>query len=142
MSTAKQGDTVKIHYTGKLEDGQVFDTSKGHDPLEFTIGEGRIIPGFEEAVVGMEPGEQKTVSIPPDKAYGPHHPEMVQEVEKSAIPSEIDLQEGMQLEATQPDQSTVILTVVGVGDDTVTLDANHPLAGQDLTFELELVEIG
>ena len=141
MTQAKAGDTVRVHYTGTLADGSEFDTSKGRDPLEFTIGGGRVIAGFEKAALGMAAGESKTVTIPAEEAYGPHVEEMVREVERSAIPADIPLEEGLQLQATGPNSQPLVLTVVAVGEETVTLDANHPLAGEDLTFEISLVEI-
>lgn len=143
MPEAKAGDTVKVHYTGKLRDGTQFDSSEGREPLEFTIDEGKIIPGFEQAVIGMSPGEHKTVVIPEAQAYGPRREEAVQEAPKSALPPELEpqLQEGMQLQANNPQGQPMILTVTRVGDESITLDANHPLAGQDLVFDLELVEI-
>lgn len=143
MPEAKAGDTVKVHYTGKLKDGTQFDSSQGREPLEFTIDEGKIIPGFEQAVIGMSPGEHKTVVIPEAQAYGPRREEAVQEAPKSALPPEIEpeLQVGMQLQANNPQGQPMILTVTGIGDESITLDANHPLAGQDLVFDLELVEI-
>lgn len=138
---AKTGDTVKVHYTGKLEDGTQFDSSADREPLEFTLGEGRIIPGFEEAVAGMNPGDTKTVTIPSNQAYGPRREEAVQEVPRSMIPQDIDLQVGMQLQANSPGGQPIILTVSEIAEETVILDANHPLAGKDLVFELELVEV-
>ncbi|KXX63731.1 FKBP-type peptidyl-prolyl cis-trans isomerase [Marichromatium gracile] len=141
MSEAKLGDTVKIHYTGTLEDGTQFDSSVGREPIEFTIGAGGIIPGFEEAVKGMSVGENKTVTIPPAQAYGEYRPEMTQEVPRSAIPADIDLHEGMVLHAQGPDGQHVSFTVKAFNDEQVTIDGNHPLAGKDLTFALELVSI-
>ena len=138
---AQAGDTVKVHYTGKLQDGTVFDSSEGRDPLEFTIGSGSLIEGFEQAVVGMTPGDAKTVQLSSAEAYGPRHEEMVQEIERAAIPSEIDLDVGVRLQASQDDGPPVLLTVVEMSESTVTVDANHPLAGEDLTFEIDLVEI-
>lgn len=138
---AQSGDTVKVHYTGKLQDGTVFDSSEGRDPLEFIIGSGSLIEGFEQAVVGMTPGEAKTVQIASAEAYGPRHEEMVQEIERTAIPSDIDLDVGVRLQASQEDGPPVLLTVVEMSESTVTVDANHPLAGEDLTFEIDLVEI-
>ncbi len=144
MSEAKSGDTVKVHYTGKLEDGSEFDSSRGRDPLEFTLGEGQIIPGFENAVVGMNEGDTKTVVIPPENAYGKRHEEAVQQVPKTMIPEELraQLQVGMQLQARDPNDQPMMLTVMEIDDETVTMDANHPLAGKDLTFDLELVKVG
>lgn len=139
---AKQGDAVKVHYTGKLTDGTVFDSSVDREPLEFTLGEGRLIPGFERAVDGMSPGEKKVVTFGPDEAYGPRQPQLVGKVERSQIPSHIDLQEGIQLAIPQPDAPDLVFTVIDLNDSEVTVDANHPLAGQDLTFEIELLEVG
>lgn len=141
MTAAQQGNTVKVHYTGKLEDGSVFDSSLQRDPLEFKIGEGQIIPGFEKAVVGMETGQNKTVQIEPDDGYGPRHEEMVQVVDRSQIPSNISLEIGAQLQANHPEGGPIILTVTDLTEADVTLDANHPLAGRNLTFEIEVVAI-
>jgi len=141
MSQAKSGDTVKVHYTGKLEDGSVFDTSDTSTPLEFTIGSGQIIPGFEEAVIGMQPGEKKTITIPSDQAYGPYYQEMLQTVDRTTIPQNIELEPGMQLRVVGADNQAFVVTVVEVNENSVTLDANHPLAGEDLTFDVELVDI-
>ncbi|MCF8024353.1 MAG: peptidylprolyl isomerase [Desulfobacteraceae bacterium] len=141
MTQAKQGDTVKVHYKGKLDDGSVFDSSEGKDPLEFKIGEGNIIPGVEEAVVGMAPEDTKEATIPPEKAYGDYKDEMVIEVEKSQFPEHIDPELGQQLELKQEEGQNIVVTVTNVGEEKVTLDANHPLAGKDLTFELTLQEI-
>lgn len=141
MPQAKEGDTVRVHYRGKLQDGTEFDSSFERDPLEFTIGQGQLIPGFEEAVVGMEPGETKASHIPHDKAYGERRDDMVLEVAKEQIPENIEVEIGQQLQIQQPDGQAVPVTVADVSDETVTLDANHPLAGKDLMFELELVEI-
>jgi peptidylprolyl isomerase len=141
MTQAKSGDTVRIHYTGKLEDGTQFDSSQGRDPLQFKIGEGTIIPTLEEAVVGMAPGDTETVNVAAEDAYGPRRDEAIQTVEKSMIPENVDLTIGGQLQATAPNGQQLVLTVVEVTDEAVTLDANHPLAGEDLTFDIELVEI-
>lgn len=141
MADAKSGDTVKVHYTGKLEDGTVFDSSSDRGPLEFTIGSGNVIPGFESAVIGMNPGETKMETIPCEQAYGPRHEEMVQTIERSAIPADIAVQEGQRLQVSQPGGEPLVVTVTNVTDDSVTLDGNHMLAGKDLLFEIELVEI-
>jgi FKBP-type peptidyl-prolyl cis-trans isomerase 2 len=141
MSQAKAGDTVKVHYTGKLTDGTVFDTSTNREPLQFTLEAGQIIPGFEQAVVGMSPGESKTEKIPMDKAYGPHRDEMVLEVGREKMPPDLQPQVGQQLQVQQPNGQAVPVIVTDVTDSTIRLDANHPLAGQDLTFDIELVEI-
>ena len=141
MSEAKNGDSVKIHYTGTLDDGSVFDSSAGRDPLEFTLGSGQVIPGFEEAVLGMKTGESKKVTIPMDKAYGPRNEAMVIQAPRDQVPPEINPEVGQQLQMSGPDGQMVIVRVIEVTDDVVTLDANPPLAGKDLTFEIELVEI-
>lgn len=143
MTTAKQGDTVKVHYTGKLEDGTVFDSSTDRDPLEFTLGTGMIIPGFEQAVLGMSPGESKTQVIAPDMAYGPYLQEMVVVVDRAQIPDEIEPEVGQQLHIQHDSTGQLIPVVItDVSGSAVTLDANHPLAGEDLTFDIQLVEIG
>lgn len=141
MAAAKQGDTVKVHYIGKLEDGTVFDTSREREPLEFTIGEGQVIPGFEAAVVGMEAGKTRSTTVPPDQAYGERRTDRILTVERDQFPDDLDPQVGQQLEVRQPDGQAVPVTVARVSDADVTLDANHPLAGRELTFEMELVEI-
>lgn len=141
MSTPQPGQTVKVHYTGTLEDGTQFDSSAGRDPLEFTLGEGQVIPGFEQALAEMAVGDTKTVQIPADQAYGEHQPELVQEVDRAQIPDEIELAVGVQLQAQGPDGQVFRLVVTELAEASVTLDGNHPLAGKALTFELELVEI-
>lgn len=141
VAQAKIGDTVKVHYTGKLDDGTIFDSSANRDPLQFTIGESRIIPGFEQAVIGMNPGESKTTKIPADKAYGPRHKEMVVVVGREQIPADLEPEVGQQLQIRQPDGRAIVVTVTDVSNSSVTLDANHPLAGKDLTFDIQLVEI-
>ncbi len=140
MTQASSGDTVRVHYTGRLNDGTVFDSSEGRDPLEFTLGSGQVIPGFDEAVTGMAVGDSSTVTIEPENAYGHRNEEMVQDVARSEIPADIELAVGMQLQASGPGGEMVV-TVVELTDDSVKLDANHPLAGQALTFDLELVQI-
>ena len=142
MSQAKDGDTVKVHYTGSLDDGTVFDSSSGSDPLEFTLGEGSVIPGFEEAVRGMSPGETRTTTIPSAQAYGAHHPEAVFEVSRAQLPPGVEPEAGMQLGLTDPTGQMIPAVITAVTDTTVTIDANHPLAGEDLTFQIQLVEIG
>jgi len=141
MSQAKQGDTVRIHYTGKLDDGTQFDSSSGRDPLEFTIGSGQVIPGFDQAVQGMAVGDSKSVNITPQDAYGPRHEQMVQQVPKSALPDDLEPVPGMALQARGDDGKVINLTVTHVGDDDITVDGNHPLAGHNLNFDIELVEI-
>ncbi len=141
MTQAKFGDTVKVHYTGKLDDGTVFDSSIQGEPLEFTIGSGSIIPGFEKAVVGMVPGDQKTEVIPTEQAYGPYQEEMVVMVERNQMPAEMEPQIGQQLQLQHESGQIIPVIVTDVSDASVTLDANHPLAGEDLTFEIQLVAI-
>lgn len=141
MAQAKHGDTVKVHYTGKLDDGTVFDTSVDRDPLQFTIGEGQIIPSFEQAVLGMNPGESKTIKIPTDEAYGTHREEMVMVVDRNQLPADLNPEVGQQLQSRQPGGRTIVVTVTDVSESSVTVDANHPLAGKDLNFDIQLIEI-
>jgi peptidylprolyl isomerase len=141
MREAKQGDTVRIHYTGKLDDGTVFDSSEGREPLEFTIGQEQVIPGFEKAVLGMQPGEKRSTTIVPDEGYGPYQDEMVFEVDRSKLPGNMEPQVGMELQVRTPDGMMIPVVIVDVADDRITIDANHPLAGRDLVFDIELVEI-
>jgi peptidylprolyl isomerase len=141
MTPAKQGDTVSVHYTGKLVDGTIFDTSRSRQPLRFTIGQGKVIAGFEQAVVGMVAGDSKTATIPADQAYGPHRDDMIITMERSKLPEGLVPQVGQRLELTQMDDSTVLVTITDVGDTSMTLDANHPLSGKDLIFDIEVVEI-
>ncbi len=141
MPEAKSGDTVKVHYTGKLEDGTVFDTSADREPLEFTIGQGQVIPGFEKAVVGMNTGDTKTEEIPPEDAYGPHLEELILEVDIDQIPENLDPQVGQKLQMRQDDGRMAIVEVTNVSESGMTLDANHPLAGKGLTFDIQLVNI-
>lgn len=141
MAQAKRGNIVKVHYVGKFEDGTVFDTSREREPLPFTIGEGEVIPGFEEAVVGMNPGESKKVVIPAENAYGPRHEEMVLVVDRQNLPEGVDPQVGQQYQIPQSDGQSIVVTVTDASDSSVTLDGNHPLAGRELTFEIELLEV-
>lgn len=141
MSQAKSGDTVKIHYTGTLDDGTEFDSSAGGEPLEFTLGTGNVIPGFDKAVQGMAVGETKSVNIPPEEAYGARNDQMIQDVPKSALPEDLEPTEGMALRAQGRDGQVMNLTVTAVGDDSITVDGNHPLAGKALNFDIELVAI-
>mgnify|MGYP005987028385 FL=1 len=141
MTTAKQGDTVRIHYTGTLNDGTVFDSSTGRDPLEFAVGSGMIIPGLDAAIPGMAVGDEKTVNVPADQAYGPVNDQARQAVPRSDIPDDIPLEVGTQLQMQTPQGQVVPVTVADVTEAEVTLDANHPLAGKDLTFAIEMVEI-
>ena len=141
MTQVKQGDTVKVQYTGKLADGTTFDSSAETEPLEFTLGAGQVIPGFEGAVVGMKPGDTRTTTIPAGEAYGAFDDDMLLEVERTEFPAAMDPQVGQRLQVRQSDVETFSVIVAGVEPDSITLDANHPLAGQDLTFEIRLVEI-
>ncbi|MBC8276256.1 MAG: peptidylprolyl isomerase [Chloroflexi bacterium] len=140
-SQARNGDVVQVDYTGKLADGTVFDSSVERGPLEFTLGAGQVIPGFEKAVLGMKVGEQKTVTIPADEAYGPYRDEQVVELPREKLPSDMTPEVGQQLVMRQSDGSEIVVVITEVSDETVTIDANHPLAGKDLTFEIELVKI-
>ncbi len=141
MAEVKSGDTVAIHYTGTLQDGTTFDSSEGRDPLEFEVGSGQIIRGLDVALPGMEVGEKKVVKIASEDAYGPSNPEMRQSIPREGIPADIPLQVGVQLQMQTPDGQAMPVTVVDVDEATVTLDANHPLAGKDLQFDIELVKI-
>ncbi len=138
---ARQGDTVRVHYTGRLSSGKVFDSSREREPLAFTIGAGQIIPGFEKAVEGLEPGQKTNVTIPAEEAYGPHLPEAVVRVERDQLPPGLDPQVGQQLQVQQDNGHTMIVRVAEVDEVSITLDANHPLAGEDLLFEIELVAV-
>ena len=141
MTQVKSGDTVRIHYTGTLTDGTTFDSSEGRDPLEFVVGSGQIIPGLDKAMPGMAVGEKKSVNIPPEQAYGPRHDQMIQEVPISALPDDLEPQVGMGLQARRPDGAMLDLTITAVGEESITVDGNHPLAGKALAFDIELVEI-
>ena len=141
MTQVKSGDTVRIHYTGTLSDGSTFDSSEGRDPLEFTVGSGQIIPGLDSALPGMIEGDKKVVQVPSEEAYGPVNPEMRQAVPREGIPADIPLDPGTQLQMQTPEGQALPVTVVEVDETTVTLDANHPLAGKDLQFDIELVKI-
>ncbi len=142
MSAAKSGDTVKIHYTGTLDDGTQFDSSAGREPLEFELGAGHVIPGFDAAVDGMGVGENKSVRIEADSAYGERHDQLVQQVPRSALPEEIKPEIGMALQSQSPEGQIMNLVIVEVSEETITVDGNHPLAGQALNFDIELVAIG
>ncbi len=141
MAQAKIGDTVKVHYNGKLDTGVLFDTSEGSDPLQFELGSGCLITGFDEAVVGMSPGESKTVHIPPEKAYGHYREDRVIKIDKKDLPEDIVPAVGMTLEVSAPNGVMVPIEVTKIEENTITLDANHPLCEQTLTFEITLVEI-
>lgn len=142
MAQAKQGDKVRVHYTGRLTDGTVFDSSQGRDPLEFEIGRHQVIPGFEKAVEGLSVGESTTTTIPAAQAYGERSENLVMQVPLAHMPEGLNPQEGQQLYMRQPNGQPVAVRVAAVSKDTVTLDANHQLAGKDLTFEIRLVKIG
>jgi len=141
MSQAQQGDTVKVHYTGTLDDGAEFDSSRNRKPLEFTIGKQMVIPGFENAITGLSPGESISVNIPVNDAYGPRLDQLILEVEKTQLPDDLKLEIGLVLEMKRPDGRIVPVRVAKITDDQVILDANHPLAGKNLNFEIELLEI-
>lgn len=141
MTQVKPGDKVTVNYIGKLEDGSVFDTTENRGPLEVVVGEHQLIKGFQEALVGMSPGESKTVELSPEEAYGPHRDEMCLTVERSQIPPDLEPHVGQRLELKQQNGQPVRTVVTEVTDSSVTLDANHPLAGRSLTFEISLVEV-
>lgn len=141
MTQAKNGDTVRIHYTGKLTDGTQFDSSEGREPLEFTLGAGQVIPGMESGVVGLSVGDKSTIEIAAANAYGPHNPEGIQVVLREHFPADMELRVGMQLGAKTPAGDQVSFTVTEITDAEITVDGNHPLAGKDLVFDVELVEI-
>ncbi|MGY5351234.1 FKBP-type peptidyl-prolyl cis-trans isomerase [Wenyingzhuangia sp. IMCC45533] len=142
MSQAKEGNIVQVHYTGKLTNDEIFDSSKERSqPLEFTVGGGQMIPGFDNAVNGMNTGESKQVTIEAKDAYGIRNEEAVFKLPKTQLPEDLEPQVGMQLEASREDGQKQMLLIVGVEEDEVELDANHPLAGQDLIFDIELVAV-
>jgi peptidylprolyl isomerase len=141
MIRAMQGDTVKVRYTGRLADGTVFDASPAERPLSFILGKKEVIAGFEAAVTGMYMGESRTVAIPPEQAYGPHEAQYVETVERGLLPAQIDPKPGRQLEITAQNGNKLLVLVTGVTDATVTLDGNHPLAGKELIFDIELLEV-
>jgi len=141
MAHPKSGDTISVHYTGRLENGRVFDSSKEREPLELTVGAQQVIPAFEEALTEMQPGDAKTITVPSDDAYGPHRPDLVVAVDRGAFPEHIEPAVGQRLQVQRRDGGVTEVTVADVSEEQVTLDANHPLAGETLTFDLELVEI-
>ena len=142
MNKVKDGDRVKIHYTGTLKDGEIFDTSRERQPLEFTVGNREMMPGLETGVIGMEAGEKKSVEVPPEEAYGPRKEELVVEVKKSNLPDHIEPSLGQRLQMQVDNGNHIELAITEIKEETITLDANHPLAGHTLFFDLELVEIG
>ena len=142
MAEAKHGDTVKVHYTGKLGDGMIFDTSLEREPLQFTLGENQVIPGFEQAIIGMDTGATKTFTLPADQAYGERREEMVLNVDRKHLPEGLEPEIGQQLQLGQGGDQPLVVVITAVNEEAVTIDGNHPLAGKDLTFEIELIEIG
>ena len=141
MKKAENGDTVKVHYTGKLNDGTVFDSSKEREPLEFTIGSGQVIPGFDKGVIGMELNEKKSINIPVSEAYGDRRNELIIEVPKSELPEGVKPVKGQQLQMKNKDGQTFLVIVSEIQENSIQLDANHPLAGEELNFDIELMEI-
>lgn len=144
MAQAKAGDTVRVHYEGQLTDGTIFDSSLEREPIEFILGQDTVIPGFEQAVIGMEVGESKDVSIPPEDGFGEYSEDLVVNIEKSILPPDINPELGMQLEVSseEEDEKTPrVFTIAEIAEDSVTLDGNHPLAGEEIAFKIELLEI-
>ena len=141
MSKAEEGKTVKVHYTGTLQNGEVFDSSVEKEPLEFTLGEGQLIPGFEKAVIGMSIGDSTTINIPSAEAYGDTREDLIIAVPKDQLPKEIEPKVGMQLQVNQENGQPVPVKIAEITDTELKLDANHPLAGEDLTFEIELINV-
>lgn len=142
MAQAQEGDTVHIHYTGRLDDGTVFDSSRERGPLDFTLGSGQVIPGFESAVSGMAEGESKTTTIPAEEAYGAPRDDLFIPVDRTQLPQELAPDVGKPLQMQTPDGKQIHVVIAEVEEDKIVVDANHPLAGEDLTFEIELVKIG
>ena len=141
MTKVKDGSNVKVHYTGKLTDGTVFDSSEGREPLAFTIGAGMMIPGFEKGVMDMTVNEEKTINILPEDAYGEVRKDMVAEVPKSQLPADMKVEKGMELMSQTPDGQQMAVKVVDVKDDSIVVDANHALAGKELVFDIKVVEV-
>jgi len=141
LSRVKKGDTVKVHYTGTLNNGEIFDTSKEREPLEFTLGQGQLIPGFEKAVIGLSVGDSTQVEIPSTEAYGEERGDLIINVPKDQLPDEVTPEIGMQLQVNQPDGQPIPVRITEISESELTLNANHPLAGEDLKFEIELVAI-
>ena len=141
MSQVKVNSTIKVNYTGKLANGQVFDTSEGKEPIEFVLGQERLIPGFEKGLIDMKLNETKTIEIAKDQAYGEPNPALIQEVKKAELPQDMEPQVGMGLVSKSPDGQEINLMVVEVKEDSIVIDGNHPLAGHDLVFDVEVVEI-
>jgi FKBP-type peptidyl-prolyl cis-trans isomerase 2 len=141
MQQVKSGDTVRVHYHGRLTDGSTFDSSDGRDPLEFEVGSGMVIAGFDNGVIGMEKGDKRTLNIPAGEAYGEKNPEMVIEFPREQVPADMPLEKGMRLNLNNNEGGVVPVVITDVLEDTILLDANHPLAGEELVFDIELVEI-
>ncbi|MCX6781329.1 MAG: peptidylprolyl isomerase [Candidatus Magasanikbacteria bacterium] len=141
MSKPQHGNTVKIHYTGRLSDGSEFDSSRDREPLSFTIGSHQVVPGFENAILDLKAGESITVTIPAAEAYGEKRPEMIATLEKSRFPENIPVELGIQFQIQAPDGTPMVAEITAIDGDMVTVDANHHLAGKDLTFDIQLVEI-
>lgn len=138
----KTGDTIRVAYTGKLESGEVFDTSEGREGLKFTVGAGQLIKGFDQAVLGMTIGDKKTVTIPPEEAYGPRDENRLVDIPASAIPAEMEIKEGMQLQLSDPNGNPVMAVVAEIGEETIKMDVNHVLAGRTLVFDIKIEEMG
>ncbi|MGK0325770.1 MAG: FKBP-type peptidyl-prolyl cis-trans isomerase SlpA [Polaribacter sp.] len=141
MNQVKENNTVKVNYTGKLSDGQIFDSSEGKEPIEFTLGQGQLIPGFEKGLIDMKLNEKKTITIPKDEAYGDVNKDLIQEVKKTELPQDMAPEVGMGLVSKSPDGQEMNLMVVEVREETIVIDGNHPLAGKELIFDLEVLAI-
>jgi FKBP-type peptidyl-prolyl cis-trans isomerase 2 len=141
MSQVKENNTIKVNYTGKLSNGQIFDTSEGKEPIEFVLGQGRLIPGFEKGLIDMKLNEKKTIEIAKDQAYGDVNDNLIQEIKKTELPQDMEPKVGMGLVSKSPDGKEINLMVVEVKDESIVIDGNHPLAGHDLIFDIEVVEI-
>ncbi|MEJ2235391.1 MAG: peptidylprolyl isomerase [Syntrophobacterales bacterium] len=141
MAQAKAGDKVRVHYEGKLSDGTIFDSSLEREPIEFILGQDTVIPGFEDAVIGMEAGESKDVSIPPEEGFGEYSEDLVVDIEKTILPPEINPELGMQLEVSSEEETPRVFTIADIVEDSITLDGNHPLAGKEIAFKITLLEI-
>ncbi len=141
MEFATSGDRVTVHFTGTLEDGMVFDSSVGREPLELVLGKGHVVPGLEAAILGMKKGEKKSATVPPEQAYGSPREELIFNLERSQIPSDVSVEVGEKLALRSPDNREFPVAVTGISDEFITLDANHPLAGKTLVFEIELIDI-
>jgi len=141
MAQAKAGDKVRVHYEGQLSDGTIFDSSLEREPIEFILGQDTVIPGFEQAVIGMEAGQSKDVSIPPEEGFGEYSEDLVVNIEKTILPPDINPELGMQLEVSSEEETPRVFTIADIAEDSITLDGNHPLAGAEIAFKIELLEI-